>query len=124
MSTLGALVLAVLMAGSGLAHFVLPVYFRTLVPSWLPAPAALVAASGLANLVAGGLLVVPGSRAAGGWLAAVLIGGYLTSHIDAVRQAHPSRARFLDRPGGVLARLVVNVAYLAWAVVVAVGAAG
>jgi hypothetical protein len=34
-------------------------------------------------------------------------------------RASPERARFLDRPLGVAARLVVNVAYIGWAVAVA-----
>ncbi|WP_156727835.1 DoxX family protein [Streptomyces apocyni] len=119
MSTLGAFTLAVLMTASGIAHFALPAYFRTLVPAWLPAPGALVVATGLANIVAGTLLLAPGSRPAGGWLATALIATYLTSHVNALHQAHPSQLRFLDRPTGVAARLLVNIAYLAWAVLVA-----
>ncbi|MCP2343222.1 DoxX family protein [Actinomadura rupiterrae] len=101
----------------GVAHFVLPGYFRSLVPSWLGAAGAIVALSGVAEIGVGGLVLV--RPVAGGWTAAVLITGYLVSHFDALRHASRERGRLLDRPAGVAARLVVNGLYIAWAVVVA-----
>ena len=43
--------LAVLFAGSGVLHLIRPELFRALVPAALPAPGAIVAVSGLAELV-------------------------------------------------------------------------
>ncbi|SHE57933.1 DoxX family protein [Streptoalloteichus hindustanus] len=122
MATFAALALALFLAVVGVAHFVLPGYFRTLVPAWLPAPALLVAGSGLAEIATAGLLALPDTRTWGGWAAAALITTYLVSHLDALRHAHRTRPRLLDRPAGVAARLVVNLAYLAWAVTVALTA--
>ncbi|MCP2262023.1 putative membrane protein [Streptoalloteichus tenebrarius] len=122
MVTATALALAFFLAVVGVAHFLAPGYFRTLVPSWLPAPGLLVAASGVAEIVTAGLLACPSSRAWGGWAAVALITSYLVSHLDALRHAHPSRPRLLDRPAGVAARLVVNLGYLAWAIAVALTA--
>jgi uncharacterized membrane protein len=122
MSTFTALALAVFLTATGIAHFVVPGYFRTLVPDWLPAPDALVAVSGVVEIVTGVLLLLPGTRMVGGWVAAALITVYLVSHFDALRQANASRPRLIDRPVGVVARLVVNGAYIAWAVTVALTA--
>ncbi|PSK98980.1 putative membrane protein [Murinocardiopsis flavida] len=122
MHTLAAIVLGVFLVTAGAAHFAAPAYFRTLVPAWVPAPGAVVAATGLAEIAVAGLLMAPGLRAAGGWAAAALITGYLASHLDAARHAHADRARFIDRPAGIAARLAVNTAYIAWAVAVAITA--
>lgn len=122
MPTFAALALAVFLIVAGIAHFVAPGYFRTLVPDWLPAPGAFVAASGGTDIMTGALVLVPGTRAVGGWVAAALITAFLISHIDALRQASTSRQRFIDRPAGVALRLVVNGAYIAWAVTVALSA--
>ncbi|MGW7364260.1 DoxX family protein [Streptomyces sp. NPDC054841] len=125
MSSFEPLALAIFLCLTGIAHFAVPRYFRTLVPRWLPAPGALVAVTGVMELAAAALLAVPGTRAAGGWTAAALIAAFLTSHVDAVRHAcharhaRRSRPRLLDRPAGVALRIVVNLGYLAWAVAVA-----
>ncbi|MEV4472362.1 hypothetical protein [Nonomuraea sp. NPDC049504] len=117
-----AAVLAVFLGVTGVAHFVVPGYFRSLVPSWLGAAGLLVAVSGVAELVVGVFIAVPPTRAAGAWAAAALIGAYLISHLDAVRHARPRHTNVLLRPGVVAARLVVNVGYIGWALLVATGA--
>lgn len=122
MTVLAALALAVLLTTSGIAHFVLPRYFRTLVPGWLPRPDVLVAVTGIADIATAFLLFVPDTRAIGGWVAASLITAYLVAHLDALRASHIARRRFLDGGVGVTARIVVNVGYIAWATAVAVTA--
>ncbi|MER6945847.1 hypothetical protein ABT294_17630 [Nonomuraea sp. NPDC000554] len=119
-----AVALAIFLVLVGISHFLFPGYFRTLVPSWLGGWAGtLVAGSGVAEVVVGGLVLVPGSRAAGGWAAAALITAYLASHLDALRHARRDRPRLLERPVGVVARLAVNVLYIGWAAAVALTAA-
>ncbi|GCB51375.1 hypothetical protein [Streptomyces lomondensis] len=43
--------------------------------------------------------------------------------MDALRRARPDLPRLLERPAGAVARLVVNILYIAWAVAVARSAA-
>ncbi|MEU4332755.1 hypothetical protein [Nonomuraea dietziae] len=124
MHDIAAIALALFLTTVGASHFLFPGYFRTLVPGWFPWAGPAVAASGVAEILVGGLLVVPGGRAAGGWAAAALITAYLASHVDALRHAHRDRQRLLDRPAGAVARLVVNAAYIGWAVTVALTAPG
>ncbi|MGD6741486.1 hypothetical protein ACOKM3_06505 [Streptomyces sp. BH106] len=119
MYVIAAIALAVFLIAVGIAHFVVPRYFRTLVPPWLGLPGVLVAATGAAEIVVGALILTPQARAAGGWAAAALITTYLLSHLDALHRACPDQPRLLERPVGALARLVVNLLYIGWAVMVA-----
>lgn len=122
MHAIASVALAVFLIVTGVMHFLSPGYFRTLVPVWLGRERLLVACSGAAEVVAGALVLLPGTRQAGGWAAAVLITCYLVSHGDALVRARPDRPRLLERPVGAVARLVVNVLYIAWAVAVATAA--
>ncbi|MEU5901876.1 hypothetical protein [Streptomyces venezuelae] len=123
MHAIAAVALAVFLVVTGVMHFLSPSYFRTLVPAWLRWGRLLVAVSGGVEIVVGALVFIPGTRQGGGWAAAVLIACYLVSHVDALRCARPERPRLLERPAGAVARLVVNVLYVAWAVAVAASAA-
>ncbi|WP_409235656.1 MauE/DoxX family redox-associated membrane protein [Streptomyces sp. PA5.6] len=122
MHAIAAVALAVFLVVTGVMHFLIPDYFRTLVPAWLGWDRFLVAVSGVIEIVVGALLLIPGTRSAGGWAAAALITCYLVSHVDALRCARPDRPRLLERPAGAVARLAVNVLYVAWAVAVAAAA--
>lgn len=64
--------LAALFAGSGLVHLVQPERFEAIVPRFLPAPTALVYASGVAEIVCAAGLVA-GRRWAAGASAALLV---------------------------------------------------
>lgn len=123
MHAIAAAGLAVFLVVTGIMHFLVPGYFRMLVPAWLRRERLLVAVTGAAEAVVGALVLVPCTRPAGGWAAAVLIACYLVSHVDALRRARRDRPRLLERPVGAVARLVVNVLYIAWAVAVAGSAA-
>ena len=115
-----AIGLAVFMFVTGVAHLTRPAYFRGLVPSWVPAaPALVVAGTGLGNIAVAALLAVPATRTAGAWATAALITAYLPAHLDAGRRARTA-TRLYDRWPGVLARVVVNLGYIAWAVAAAV----
>ncbi|MER6075745.1 hypothetical protein ABT187_44700 [Streptomyces sp. NPDC001817] len=122
MHAIAAVALAVFLAGTGVMHFLVPRYFRTLVPAWLRGQRLVVAITGAADVVVGALVLLPGSRPLGGWAAAFLITCYQVSHVDALRRARPDRPRLLERPVGAMARLVANVLYIAWAVAVATSA--
>ena len=65
---------ALFFVAAGTMHFVAPGYYRTIVPSYLPAPGELVAVSGAAEVLGGiGLLVPRLRRVAGIWLIVVLV---------------------------------------------------
>ncbi|MEU2513706.1 MauE/DoxX family redox-associated membrane protein [Streptomyces syringium] len=119
MHAIASVALAMFLVVTGFAHFLAPGYFRMLVPAWLGRERFLVAVSGAAEVMVGALMLFPGGRRAGGWAAAVLIACYLAPHVDALRRTRPDRPRLLERPVGAVARLAVNVLYIAWAVAVA-----
>jgi uncharacterized membrane protein len=127
MGSLAAGGLGAFMVVSGVTHVTHPGYFRGLVPPWLPAPAVVVAASGLADVAVGVLVAVPRTRAVGGWATAALITAYLPAHLDPLldplRRAGTAQRR-MDRPPAVAARVAVNLGYVAWAAAVAVRAWG
>lgn len=118
MVTVLAVGLALLLVVSGITHVTAPSYYRGLVPSWLPAPEAVVLVSGGLDVVVGVLLAVPNTRGVGGWAAAALITAYLPAHLDRLRSARTAARRF-DRLPAVLASIAVNSGYIAAALVVA-----
>ena len=68
------LALAALMVAAGLLHFVIPRSYQRIVPRFLGHAALLVAASGIVEMLSGGLIAVPRTRRAGAALAfAVLV---------------------------------------------------
>lgn len=59
---------------AGLAHFVMPGVYETMMPPWLPAPAALIAISGVAEIAGGIGVLTPRFRRPAAWgLIALLI---------------------------------------------------
>jgi uncharacterized membrane protein len=80
-------VLAVFFVAAGILHFVFPAYYREIVPSYLPAPATLVAVSGAAEIAGGASLLVPQLRRAAGVGLIVLLAVVLPANI-AMLQLH------------------------------------
>jgi uncharacterized membrane protein len=52
---------------AGVAHFARPGMYMKIMPPYLPAPLALVYLSGVAEIVVGAMLLVPGLRSWGAW---------------------------------------------------------
>lgn len=65
--------LVLLMAGSGVLHLQKPEIYLPIVPRALGDPAPYVFWSGVAELLAAGLLAVPGTRRAGAWFTMALL---------------------------------------------------
>ena len=65
--------LAALFVTSGTLHLLRPQLFETIVPRALPAPRALVHASGVAELACAAGLLHPATRRAAGWASAALL---------------------------------------------------
>lgn len=116
-----AILLALVLAGSGTMHFVTPTYFDRLIPAWVPFRARVRAASGALDLATAALLLIPATRRAGGGVAALLISAYLPAHLEPLRAPSTRRPGAFDSVPGVAARLAVNLAYIAAGGYVAVG---
>ena len=99
--------------GAGILHFVMPRVYRRIVPPYLPAPMALVYASGVAEIAGGvGLMTRTRRRLASRWLIATLLGVFPANLHMAL---HPEE--FSAVPGGAVslwARLPVQAVLIAW----------
>ena len=70
-------VMGLFYVGAGIAHFTAPGFFRQIVPPALPAPALLVALSGIAEIALGLLVVIPATRRLAAWgIVALLVAVY------------------------------------------------
>jgi uncharacterized membrane protein len=101
---------------AGALHFIVPGFYRRIMPPWLPAHREIVAVSGVAEIT-GGLMVMssrPAVRRAGGRLSiATLIAVFPANLHMAV-----NHEQFPDVPGGrpaLLARLPLQAVFIAWA---------
>jgi uncharacterized membrane protein len=98
---------------AGVMHFVIPKTYRRIVPPYVPAPGAMVYASGAAEIAGGvGLMIPRRRRLAGRWLIATLIGVFPANIHMAL---HPDD--FPQVPGGraaLLARLPFQAVFIAW----------
>jgi uncharacterized membrane protein len=65
--------LAALLIAAGLAHLVTPEFFLPIMPPMLPCHGQLVASSGMAELCAGVLLMIPSTRRHGALLAVAIL---------------------------------------------------
>ena len=65
--------LALFMAGAGVTHFVAPDFYARVVPKWIGHEQAVVAWSGVAELLCGALVAIPRTRRLGAWASLVLL---------------------------------------------------
>jgi len=97
---------------SGALHFIIPTSYRKMVPPSLPAPATLVAASGVAEIAGGiGLTNTPTRRLAGWWLIATLIAVFPANVHMAL---NPDNYKFPGGARGLWARLPAQLVFIAW----------
>ena len=115
----GLLTLSAAFVGVGVLHFVKPGLFRAVVPPQLPAPGALVAVSGAAEVL-GGLGVLPRrTRRLAGWGLAALLVAVFPANLYMALDSLPrfgGDARFGDIPAWVRwARLPLQLLLIGWA---------
>jgi uncharacterized membrane protein len=65
--------MAVFYVSAGINHFVSPAMYMAIMPPWLPAPLTLVYLSGVAEIMAGLLLLPAATRRMGAWMVILLL---------------------------------------------------
>ena len=105
-----------LLTAAGSLHFIAPRPYAEIVPDQLPAPYALVYASGVAELLCAAGLAVPRTRRLAAWSTALLLvvvfPANITMAVDSVDRSTLYRV-------GVWARLPLQVPLVLWAVSIA-----
>jgi uncharacterized membrane protein len=114
------LLAAVFFIGAGANHFRSPDFYERIVPPSFPSPHLLVVISGIAEIMGGLGLLVPSLRRAAGWgLIALLVTVFPANIYMAI---HPEKFADLHLPEWTfLARLPLQVAFVAWVWFVALG---
>ncbi len=108
--------LAGLLTVTGTLHFVVPKVFASIVPSQLPARAAIVYASGAAELACAGGLAVPRTRRVAGWATALLFVSVFPANVQMALDAGDRSAAYR---AATYARLPVQVPLVLWGISVA-----
>lgn len=94
-------------------HFIAPRFYRRIMPPYVPAPEAMVYASGVAEIAGGAGLMVPRlRRLSGWWLIATLVGVFPANLHMALNPG-----KFDAVPGGapaLWARLPLQAVFIAW----------
>ena len=108
--------LSALVAGSGIAHFVVPEFYERIVPRALGSPRPFVHASGVAEIVAGTLLALPPTRRIGGWACAAVLVGVFPANVQMALDGGLGGSRsVLASPAFAWARLPLQVPLVLWA---------
>ena len=79
--------LGVLFIVAGIMHFVVPDFYTAIIPASFPAPAALVALSGLAEMAGGMGLMIPRVRQLAGVGLVLLLIAVFPANLEMLRQA-------------------------------------
>lgn len=106
--------LAVAMTAVGVAHFIAPAPFVSIVPPWLPSPRLLVYISGVAEVLGGVGLWIPKTRRAAAWGLVALYVAVFPANIHMALNNVPMG----DLPPNPLAawlRLPFQFLFIAWA---------
>lgn len=104
---LGALFLV---AGSN--HFLSPAFYLDIMPRWLPAHGFLVFLSGLTEMAAGVLLLIPRFTRWGAWLIVAHLVAFMPVHVDML--VHAERYPQLPREA-LWARIFIQLLLIGWA---------
>ena len=77
--------LALFFISTGILHLIVPGRYRAIMPPYLPAPALLVAVSGLAEILGGCGLLVPRVRRVAGWGLVLLLVAVFPANVEMLR---------------------------------------
>jgi len=106
--------LTVFMVVAGANHFVAPAAYVAMMPSALPAPAALVYISGLAEILGGLGLILPATRRLAGWGLIALFVAIFPANINMAVHHLPLGGREIPT-WALWARLPLQIVLVAWA---------
>jgi uncharacterized membrane protein len=99
---------------AGVMHFVIPRAYAAIVPPQLPAPRAIVYASGVAEIAGGAGVLHPRTRrVASAWSVATLLAVFPANIHMAL---HPERYRVPGGRSALWLRLPVQALFIAWAI--------
>ena len=79
-----AIVTGIVFILAGINHFVIPVFYLQIMPSYLPFPTELIYLSGFAEIVCGSLLLPQKSRRVGAWLTIALLIAVFPANVQMV----------------------------------------
>jgi len=82
-----SLALAGFLVSAGIMHFVVPGFFRSVVPRWIGHEKGVVAWSGVAEILVGTLVALPRTRRVGAWLALITFAVVYPANIQAALDA-------------------------------------
>jgi uncharacterized membrane protein len=107
-------ILTVFMVGAGVNHFVNPAPYLAMMPEVLPAKAALVAISGIAEILGGLGLILPSTRKLAAWGLIALLVAVFPANINMAMNGLPLGTT--DIPTWALwARLPLQLVMIVWA---------
>lgn len=108
----GLWLLGLLFIAAGVNHFIMPDFYRRIMPPYLPWPDELVLLSGVLEMVFGLMLLLPRTRRVGAWGLVVLLIAFLPVHIHMAGnpEDYPTVA-----PTFLWARLALQGLLIAWA---------
>jgi uncharacterized membrane protein len=109
-----SVLLTLAMVLAGVSHFTMPATYVAIVPDYLPAPLALVYISGVAEILLGLALQIPGLRRLAGFGLIALFIAVLPANINqAVHNLQPPGLEM--SPTMVWVRLPMQLLFIAWA---------
>ena len=79
-----AIVTGIVFILAGINHFVIPVFYLQIMPSYLPFPTELIYLSGFAEIVCGSLLLPQKSTRVGAWLTIALLIAVFPANVQMV----------------------------------------
>lgn len=110
--TIGLYILSALLIAGGFAHFFKPRFYERMMPLWFPVHRFTVAVSGIAEIVLGVLLIVPGTQVLAAWGITALFVSFLIIH---VHMLFDSEAGMGLPKWALVFRLLLQFGLIAWA---------
>jgi len=111
---LARVLLSLFVVTAGVAHFVSPAFFVSIVPAWLPHPRALVAVSGVCEIMGGAGLFLPKTRRWAGLGLVLLFVAVFPANIHMAVHHLPFGGQPVA-PALLWARLALQPVFVAWA---------
>lgn len=103
---------AIFFVGAGTNHFLMPEIYLGMMPPWLPAPLAMNAVSGLAEVLGGIGLLIPATRRMAGWGLIALLVAVFPANLHVAWQGEMPGTHFSPRV--LWLRLPLQAVFLAW----------